>query len=62
MLVPIIQERMGYTSSVPDIKATAIVSSAIACLDAAMNVWVRGDRKKSFNSLYAEAIDTVRGR
>jgi hypothetical protein len=53
---------MGYTSSIPDIKATAIVSSAIACLDAAMNVWVRGDRKKSFNTLYAEAIDTVRGR
>ena len=62
VLVPIIQERMGNTSSIPDIKATAIVASAIACLDAAMNVWVRGERKKSFTHLYAEAMDTVRGR
>jgi AcrR family transcriptional regulator len=61
-LVPVIQRRMGNVDQTPDIRATAIVASALACLDAATDVWVSSGGQEDFARLYAEAISTIRGQ
>ncbi len=59
-LVPVIQERMGLPAHPADVRALAIVSSALACLDAATEAWVANDRSDSLDELYTQAITAVR--
>lgn len=58
-LVPVLQRRMG-TADGPDIRATAIVAAALACLDAAREVWVATGGTTPFPALYHEAVAAIR--
>lgn len=60
LLVPVVQARLGGIPTTPSIRATAIVATVLACLDAAMDVWVENGGRQDFNDLYAQAISTVR--
>jgi AcrR family transcriptional regulator len=62
LLVPDIRRRLGIAEDdVTNPAPTAIVASAIACLDAAGEVWVEGDGLADLASLYDEAVAGVRG-
>ncbi|MEV6600825.1 TetR family transcriptional regulator [Actinoplanes sp. NPDC051346] len=62
MLVPDIERRLGVApGSVDDPRAAAIVSSALACLDVAIEAWLRGGATNSIEDLYDVAVAAVRG-
>jgi AcrR family transcriptional regulator len=62
LLVPDIRRRLGIAEDdVTNPAPAAIVASAIACLDAAGEVWVEGDGLADLASLYDEAVAGVRG-
>lgn len=58
LLLPNIQSRLGAESGPA---AAAIVASAIACLDVAGEIWVRGGGVDSLAELYDKAVAAVRG-
>jgi AcrR family transcriptional regulator len=60
-LVPVLQRRMGAACDGPDIRATAVVAAALACLDAAREVWVATEGVEPFTDLYHQAIAAIRG-
>ncbi len=60
-LIPVLQRRMGIPSAAADIRATAIVASVLACLDAATDVWVSSGGTQPLDQLYHEAIATIKG-
>ncbi|MFI5493842.1 TetR family transcriptional regulator [Actinoplanes sp. NPDC051859] len=63
MLVPDIERRLGVPpGSDTDPRAAAIVSSALACLDVAIEAWLRGGATGSIEDLYDDAVAAVRGR
>lgn len=62
LLVPDIRRRLGLAEDdVTNPAPAAIVASAIACLDAAGEVWVEGDGLADLASLYDQAVAGVRG-
>lgn len=62
LLVPDIRRRLGIAEDdVTNPAPAAIVASAIACLDAAGEVWVEGDGLADLASLYDQAVAGVRG-
>ena len=62
LLVPDIRRRLGIAEDdVINPAPAAIVASAIACLDAAGEVWVEGDGLADLASLYDQAVAGVRG-
>lgn len=62
MLVPDIERRLGVApGSTGDPRAPAIVSSALACLDVAVEAWTRGGGESSIEDLYDAAVAAVRG-
>jgi len=62
LLVPNIRRRLGdREDDAASPAADAIVASAIACLDVAGELWVRGNGTGSLADLYDEAVAAVRG-
>ena len=60
-LVPLVARRMGLGAApVPDVRAAAVVASALACLDVATRAWLAGGGRRSLEDVYAEAVDAVR--
>ena len=60
--MPDIRRRLGIAEDdVTNPAPAAIVASAIACLDAAGEVWVEGDGLADLASLYDQAVAGVRG-
>ncbi|RUR00984.1 TetR/AcrR family transcriptional regulator [Labedella endophytica] len=63
LLMPDIRRRLGIAEDdLADPAPGAIVASAIACLDAAGEVWVRGGGRDDLATLYDRAVSAVRGR
>jgi AcrR family transcriptional regulator len=61
LLVPDIRRRLGIPETgTADPVPAAIVASAIACLDAAGEVWVAGDGLGDLAALYDQAVAGVR--
>ena len=61
LLVPDIRRRLGIPESdMANPVPAAIVASAIACLDAAGEVWVNGDGLGDLAALYDQAVAGVR--
>lgn len=60
MLVPIIVARLGTSDSGATLRASAIVASALACLDAASEAWVANDGATDLTALYDEAVKAIR--
>ncbi len=58
LLVPPIRERL--TGGDADLRARAIVASALACLDTATETWIRRDGEGRIEDLYDEAVAAVR--
>lgn len=62
LLVPDIRRRLGLAEDdVTDPAPAAIVASAIACLDAAGELWVAGGGVGDLAALYDRAVAAVRG-
>jgi AcrR family transcriptional regulator len=59
MLVPLIASRLDDTDD-RDLRAHAIVASALTCLDAASREWVRSDGRHDLGDLYDRAVSAVR--
>lgn len=60
MLVPLIGERLIDGHGSAHLRASAIVSSALACLDAASQAWVESDGATDLAELYDQAVAAVR--
>jgi len=58
LLVPLVAERVDGDSA--RLHASAIVASALACLDAVSEVWIAQDGRSDLADLYREAIAAVR--
>jgi AcrR family transcriptional regulator len=62
LLVPDIRRRLGLAEDdVTNPAPAAIVATAIACVDAAGEVWVEGDGLADLAALYDQAVAAVRG-
>lgn len=61
LLVPNIRLRLAGSAHDSGPAAEAIVASAIACLDVAGEIWVRGNGTQKLADLYDEAVASVRG-
>lgn len=61
LLVPNIRKRLAGSAHDSGPAAEAIVASAIACLDVAGEIWVRGNGTQNLADLYDEAVASVRG-
>ncbi|GAA2529712.1 TetR family transcriptional regulator [Winogradskya humida] len=60
-LVPEVERRLGVPpGSAGDPRAAAIVTSALACLNAAVDAWTTGGGKQSVFELYDEAVAAIR--
>ncbi|MFI5938000.1 TetR family transcriptional regulator [Actinoplanes sp. NPDC051494] len=61
-LVPDVERRLGVApGSVTDPRATAIVASALACLDAAVEAWIKDGGARPVEEFYDRAVAAVRG-
>ena len=60
MLVPLITARLEDEHGEARLRASAIVASALACLDAASEAWVESDGAMDLAVLYDEAVTAVR--
>lgn len=61
VLSPLVARRAGLAASpVPDLRASALVAAALACLDVATRAWQACGGRRSLEDLYAEAVDAVR--
>lgn len=61
LLVPEVERRMGILPGGPaDARASAIVASALACLDAANQTWTLHDGEGDLAELFTEAVAAVR--
>ena len=58
IMVPEIRRRL--TGDDADLRARAIVSSALACLDTATEIWLKRNGKGRIEQLYDEAVAAVR--
>ena len=60
MLVPEISRRLGgHTNPVDDLRARALVASAISCLDAAADAWTADDGAPALSVLVDQAMGTL---
>lgn len=59
MLVPLIATRL--TDDDRELRAQAIVATALTCLDAASRAWVSADGRRNLGELYDKAVSAVRG-
>lgn len=62
MLVPLIAVRLPGGSGSVTLRASAIVSSALACLDAASQAWIETEGAADLGELYDEAVEAVRSK
>jgi len=63
LLVPNVRRRLGMPlDDHRDPAADAIVASAIACLDAAGEIWTAGNGKQNLAELYDRAVAAIRTR
>jgi AcrR family transcriptional regulator len=61
LLVPDIERRLGVRpGDGPDPRAPALVASALACLDAALDAWGRRGGEGRIEDLYDQAVAAVR--
>jgi AcrR family transcriptional regulator len=60
MLVPNITERLHGTPASRSLRAHALVSAALSCLDAAVNAWAQTGASESLADLLDAAITAVR--
>ncbi len=60
MLVPLIAARLDGDPDSATLHASAIVSSALACLDAASQAWIASEGTRDLAALYDEAVGAVR--
>lgn len=60
MLVPLITTRLASDIDAPALHASAIVASALACLDAASRAWITSAGECSLEALYDEAVKAIR--
>lgn len=60
MLVPLLAVRIGGDQESGRLRAAAIVSSALACLDAASEEWLATDGATDLGVLFDRAVDAVR--
>ncbi|MFT7838730.1 TetR family transcriptional regulator [Saccharothrix sp. BKS2] len=61
LLVPQVARRLGVApGGPPDPRPTAIVTSALACLDTAVGVWAASDGEQRLEDLYDQAVAAVR--
>ena len=61
LLAPDIQRRLGLPDrDPPDPRAIALVASALACLDTAVDEWTRLDGHADLEQLFDEAVAAVR--
>lgn len=61
MLIPLITVRLNNENSSAHLHASAIVASALACLDAASEAWTATDGTNQLADLYDQAVAAVRG-
>lgn len=64
MLVPVLAHRLSDTTDLDgpsaDHRATAIIATALTCLDVATETWVRRDGEVPLEDLWDEAVAAVR--
>ncbi len=60
LFVPLIASRLSPRSEGTNVRATAIVAAALACLDAASEAWIAADGDATLSDLYDEAVAAVR--
>jgi AcrR family transcriptional regulator len=60
LLVPLIAARLADESGTANLRASAIVASALACLDAASEAWIASNGATDLAALYDEAVAAVR--
>lgn len=60
LFVPILVRHLPGDVTTKGLRASAIVSSALACLDAASEAWVLSDGDLDLSDLYDEAVAAVR--
>lgn len=60
MLVPLIAARVGAEKGSATLRASAIVASALACLDTASEAWVASNGASDLPDLYDEAVTAIR--
>ena len=62
LLVPVIEKRLGLRPGrVPDPRAQAIVTCALACLDVATETWTRRNGKGNIETIFDQAAQAIRG-
>jgi AcrR family transcriptional regulator len=60
LLIPDISKRLGSAAGIEDVRARALVASALACLDAAAAAWAVADDETPIETLLDAAISAVR--
>ena len=60
LLVPLIAARLADEPGTANLRASAIVASALACLDAASEAWIASNGATDLAALYDEAVAAVR--
>jgi AcrR family transcriptional regulator len=60
LLVPLLAARLKGQASTRDLRADAIVSAALSCLDVAATAWVNSGGKKPLGALMDAVVDAVR--
>lgn len=61
VLAPLLARRAGAPASpAADLRASAVVATALACLDVATRAWLASAGSRPLEELYAEAVDAVR--
>ena len=60
-LVPLIAERMGLGDQPGDPRPRAVIATAFACFDAALETWIEDD-SVALDQLYDRCVATVRGQ
>ncbi|MEV7093295.1 hypothetical protein AB0M80_10655 [Amycolatopsis sp. NPDC051045] len=59
MLLPEISRRLGSPESADDLRARALVASAMACLDAAIDAWTAENGTTPLSVLLDRAMGTL---
>ncbi|MFJ9543829.1 TetR/AcrR family transcriptional regulator [Streptomyces sp. NPDC101225] len=60
LLIPHVTQRLGGADETRELRARALVASALACLDVAATEWTRGNGSRPLGSLLDTVISAVR--
>ncbi|WP_371782334.1 TetR family transcriptional regulator [Streptosporangium subroseum] len=60
LLLPYVVQRMTGPAATRELRAHAIVSAALSCLDVAVEIWTKSDGTKALDTLLDTAIQAVR--